>query len=205
MAATVTHCGIVILAGGTSSRLGRPKQLLPYRHTTLLGHAIEVALAAGCGPVFVVTGAHPDKLEACLANAPVVSVHNPEWEEGMASSLRTGLAAMKKAHPETDGIIFMVCDQPFVTKSVLLCLMEAQRNTGKSITASLYDGRAGTPALFHQSVFGRLMELKGDKGARVLIAGYPDEVTLIPFEKGITDIDTEKDYEQLIHSRETKK
>lgn len=193
----VNHCGIVVLAGGQSSRLGRPKQLLPYKQSTLISHAAEVALGAEMGPVVVVTGANAELIGKSLIGLPVSTIVNSGWEEGMASSLRVGLHALVESFPQTDGILFMVCDQPFVTKSLLLCLLQVQQDTGKAITACAYQGKLGTPALFHRFFFEKLMELKGDKGARLLIAAFPDEVAEVPFEEGAIDIDTKEDYEKL--------
>jgi molybdenum cofactor cytidylyltransferase len=199
MVNTVNHCGIVVLAGGQSSRLGSPKQLLPYSGSTLLRHTVDVAIDADFGPVIVVTGANSMEVKQALTGLKIQVVDNPGWQEGMASSLRVGLQEMLVSHPETDGIIFMVCDQPYVNKSVLLCLIEAQLSTGKAVAASSYQGKAGTPALFHHSFFEKLMELKGDKGARMIIAAHPNDVAEVTFEEGAIDIDTKEDYEQLLN------
>jgi molybdenum cofactor cytidylyltransferase len=199
MAYRVNHCGIVVLAGGQSSRLGSPKQLLPYKESTLIRHAATVALAANCGPVLIVTGSNEDAVTKAIEGLGVVVSTNQGWKEGMAASLRVGLKAMVERFPETDGIIFMVCDQPFVTKSLLLCLIETQQTTGKAVTACSYLDKKGTPALFHSSFFEKLMELKGDKGARMLIAAHPDEVADVPFEEGAIDIDTVDDYKRLLN------
>jgi molybdenum cofactor cytidylyltransferase len=147
----------------------------------------------------VVTGAGSEEVKEAVKGLSVEIAENEGWEEGMASSLRVGLQQMLKSHPATNGIIFMVCDQPFVTKSVLLCLIETQEKEGKAIAAAGYKGIAGTPALFHRSFFEKLMELKGDKGARMLIASYPEDVVIIPFEQGAIDIDTKEDYGRLIN------
>jgi molybdenum cofactor cytidylyltransferase len=195
----INHCGIVVLAGGQSSRLGSPKQLLPYAGSTLLRHTVDVAIDADCGPVIVVTGANSMEVMQALTGLKIQLVENPGWQEGMASSLRVGLQEMLVAHPETDGIIFMVCDQPYVNKSVLLCLIGTQHTTGRAVAASSYHGKAGTPALFHHSFFEKLMELKGDKGARMIIAAHPNDVAEVTFEEGAIDIDTREDYEQLLN------
>lgn len=194
----VTKCGIVILAAGNSSRLGSPKQLLPYKNTTLLRYTVQVALEVNCGPVMVITGANSAAITDALKGFVIEIVENTGWEEGMSSSLRTGLQVMVEKHPETDGIIFMVCDQPYITKSILLCLIETQQITGKAVVASVYHEQTGAPALFHRSFFEKLFELKGDRGARRLIASHPDDVAGVPFEAGAIDIDTKEDYEQFL-------
>jgi molybdenum cofactor cytidylyltransferase len=200
MAEMVKQYGIVILAGGQSSRLGSPKQLLSYQNNTLLRHAVRAALGVQCNAVLVVTGANDADMVPELNDLPIHVVHNPLWQEGMASTLRKGLETMRVMHPEIEGIILMVCDQPFVTKSHLLCLIEEHQKSGKAVTASAYGGKAGTPAFFHCSYFDKLIELKGDKGARALIASYPEDVSTVDFEKGAIDIDTKEDYEQLLKS-----
>jgi molybdenum cofactor cytidylyltransferase len=199
MSYRVNHCGIVILAAGQSSRLGSPKQLLPYAEISLLAHTVDVALSSGCTPVLVVVGANKETVVADIAGKNVHVVHNDGWQEGMASSLRAGLQHMQQEAPGNDGIIFMVCDQPFVTKSLLDCLILTQQTTGKAATASSYAGKLGTPALFHQTLWPQLQQLKGDTGARMLLMANPDDVTAVPFEAGVTDIDTKEDYERLIN------
>lgn len=199
MSEVITKCGIVILAAGQSSRLGSPKQLLPYQQKTLLRFAAEIALAAACGPVVVVTGAYHFKVEGVVHDLDVHLVYNDRWLEGMASSLRTGLASMLEKFPETDGIIFMVCDQPFVTKRHLLCLISQQQRNRKTITASGYAGKVGTPALFHKQIFAELMALEGDMGARLLITQYPEQTEVVHFEEGAIDIDTKEDYKRLLN------
>ena len=195
---TVMHnCAIVILAAGISSRLGSPKQLLEFDGKTLLQHAIDTALATGCPKVMVVLGARADMLKPELANQPIQVLENKNWQEGMASSIRYALKNITKAGFQPESIIFMVCDQPFVTSSLLMSLVEKGVETGMPIIASGYDDKAGTPALFHKSMFPQLMDLKGDKGARALIAAQPEKVAIVPFPKGVTDIDTVADYELL--------
>jgi molybdenum cofactor cytidylyltransferase len=93
--------------------------------------------------------------------------------------------------------IIMVCDQPYADREVLKDLVELQQRSGKPIVASEYAGRAGTPALFRRSFFPMLMQLKGDVGARHLIADHKELVAFVGFPKGITDIDTLRDYEAI--------
>lgn len=191
-------CGIIILAGGKSSRLGCPKQLLPFRNLPLILHTIQVALDANCGPILVVTGANSRQIRTHIATTGVEQVYNPGWQEGMASSLRKGLNTLLTKYPATKMVIFMVCDQPFVTKAHLLCLIEHYLQTGKKIVASTYAEKTGTPALFDKGLFAKLLQLQGDKGAKMLIASLPKETEYVALENGELDIDTPEDYERLL-------
>ncbi len=198
--ATLTNekFAIVILAAGTSARLGSPKQLLTYKGKTLLSHAVDAALETGCQSVFVVLGANIDLLRRELKNKPVIIVENLGWQEGIASSIRCGLENITKTILKPDCVIFMVCDQPYVTSSLLLKLSEKRKETGLPIIASSYNDKTGIPALFHKIFFSALMELTGNKGARKLIADNQDKVATVSFPKGITDIDTKEDYKKLV-------
>lgn len=188
---------IIILAAGSSSRFGKPKQLLPYKSKSLLMHSVDEALETGCQSVYVVLGSQIDLMRNELIDKRVVIVENAGWEEGMASSIRYGLAAAMKAKQSPAYVIFMVCDQPFVSSSLLLKLIEKKKETEMPIVASSYGIDKGTPALFHQIFFPALMELKGDKGAQKIISDNPEKVATIFFPEGIRDIDTAMDYELL--------
>jgi molybdenum cofactor cytidylyltransferase len=194
----ISNIAIIILAAGTSSRLGSPKQLLSYKGKNLLRHTVDEALETGCASVFVVLGANSELLRNELKDKPVSIVENTAWQEGMASSIRCGLETITNTILRPDSIIFMVCDQPYVSSSLLLNLVEKKNKTGMPIVASSYEDKIGTPALFHRSFFPALMELKGDRGARKLIADNPDKVGTVLFPEGITDIDTKEDYENLV-------
>lgn len=193
----IGNCALVILAAGTSSRLGSPKQLLPFKGKNLLKHSVDVALETGCQSVFVILGANSDLIRKELNEKPVIIIENSHWKEGMASSIRCGLENIKNTILRPDCVIFMVCDQPFVSSSLLLSLLEKRLETGMPIVASSYDDKIGTPALFHKSFFPALLELKGDKGARNLIRENSEKVAIVPFPEGKTDIDTVSDYEFL--------
>ena len=150
---TVEHCAIVVLAAGMSSRLGSPKQLLTYEGKSLLQHAVNIALQTTMRPVVVVVGANSDIVKKEIEKMEVKIVHNEGWQEGMASSLRYGLNAVQKSGGDIDGIIFMVCDQPHVSGSILESLLQEQHKSGLPIVASSYEDksdsyRMGTPALF---------------------------------------------------------
>jgi molybdenum cofactor cytidylyltransferase len=193
----ISNIVIVILAAGQSSRLGSPKQLLTYKGKNLLRHTVDEALETGCPSVFVVLGANSDLFRKELKDKPVMLLENADWEEGMASSIRYALKEITGTILRPDSIIIMVCDQPYVSSALLLDLVKQKNETGKHIVACRYNAQVGTPALFHRSFFPALMELKGDKGAKKLIADHPTQVATILFPDGEKDIDTKEDYESL--------
>lgn len=191
------NTAILLLAAGGSARLGRPKQLLPYEDETLLHYSVKTALASGTQPVVVVLGANADILQNELKNTDVQVEVNEDWQEGMASSIRCGIKAIAAIAPDAEGIILMMCDQPFVTPGLLNELIAAHQKTGKQIVACSYEDTFGPPAFFHHTLFDELLRLKGDIGARSIVRHHTDMVEIIPFAGGTFDVDTEADYEKL--------
>jgi molybdenum cofactor cytidylyltransferase len=191
---------IVVLAAGQSARLGSPKQLLAYGDESLLRHAVRVALDSGIGPVMVVTGAHQHSVEKELQGLSVLPVFNPQWEEGMGASIRIATEAAMEFFTEADGLLFMVCDQPYVHASHLQHLWETQVETLMPIVTSEYEGIRGTPALYHASLFEELLALEGDQGARPVLKAQGDRVATVDLSEGGVDIDTASDYAQFLNS-----
>jgi molybdenum cofactor cytidylyltransferase len=191
--------GIIILAAGNSSRLGRPKQLLELNGYTLLRNTIIQAKLVPNSFVVVVTGAYKDLIDKELAYTAAKVVHNPHWEEGMASSISLGLYKLRASNPEIQACIVTVCDQPFVTAKIFSDLLDVQATTGKGIVASAYAGTLGTPVLFGNGYFNELLGLKGQEGAKKLLSKFSDDTAPIAFEKGAVDIDTIDDYNNLIN------
>jgi molybdenum cofactor cytidylyltransferase len=188
--------GLILLAGGASVRLGRPKQLLTYHGQTLLQHSLKTATDSQAQPVLVVLGANSEALKNEIKNFNAHMVVNVDWQEGMASSIRCGIQAVTGIK-DLEGIILMVCDQPFVTTDLLNELIVTHQKTGKQIVACGYEDTFGPPVFFHQSLFEELLQLKGDIGARSILRQHTDVVEIIPFPKGTFDVDTEADYEQI--------
>jgi molybdenum cofactor cytidylyltransferase len=122
---------------------------------------------------------------------------NAEWKEGMAASIRCGLKAFAEISPAAEGVILMVCDQPFVTASILNDLITAHQKTGKPVVACGYEDTFGPPVFFHHSLFEELLQLKGDMGARGVVRQHADAVEVVPFPDGTIDVDTKNDYERL--------
>lgn len=194
----MTGVGAVILAAGSSSRMGSPKQILPFRGKSLLRHAALAALGAGCSPVIVVTGAYAELSRRELEGLDVREVLNPQWETGMASSIGTGLEGLLDADPDAAAAVLMLCDQPHVTADVLSDLAEAHRVTGSPVIASTYGGSFGVPALFSRSLFAELARLEGRAGAKQVIKRYASEARFLPFPGGEVDVDTRDDFSRLI-------
>jgi molybdenum cofactor cytidylyltransferase len=189
--------GIIILAAGNSSRLGQPKQLLPFRGSTLLSHVAGEAVRALLQPVVVVTGAYHEKISASLRVQPVTVVYNAGWQTGMGSGIGIGLAQVLAIAPDLRTVIVAVCDQPYISAELFRTLVSTSIGLRKRIVACHYAGIAGTPVLFDQKYFTALTALTGEAGAKQLLKQFPEDVATIPFPEGVIDIDTTGDVEKL--------
>jgi len=189
---------IIILAAGRSARLGSPKQLLSYHGKNLLQHTIDTAHESQAGPIIVVLGSDMDEIASNINPLHLTIVKNPDWESGMSSSIVIGINTLKSLYPDTDSVILMVCDQPFVNAKLLNDLIKKKEESGSTIVASSYENIHGTPALFHKNHLDELSALNGDAGARYLIKKYNESIQTIPFDQGSIDIDTIDDYINLM-------
>lgn len=190
--------GIIILAAGNSSRLGQPKQLLDYKGTSLLNRIVSEAVFFAAEAVVVVTGAQRRAIEESIVDESVLTCHNPNWKDGMASSIKTGLKHLLLVYPELRSCIITVCDQPYLDAGVFRSLFLKQQETGKGIVASRYSEMQGVPVLFDRQYFDALLHLDGQEGARKLLTKFKSDTAVVPFEKGAIDIDTPEDYNNLI-------
>jgi molybdenum cofactor cytidylyltransferase len=177
----------VILAAGASTRLGELKQLALLGQETLLERAVRVARKAGCGPVVVVLGAEHAQVLVNSRLGDAVPVISDEWGEGMASSIRLGVQTLGFVAGDAEGVVLMTCDQPAVTAEHLRLLMMRVE-----VKASRYAERNGVPAFFPKKYFDKLMTLKGDVGARELLA----EARYEELVGGELDVDTVEDLER---------
>jgi molybdenum cofactor cytidylyltransferase len=189
--------GIIILAAGNSSRLGRPKQLLEYKESTLLKNTVSEALKVENSFVIVVTGSNHDLIEKKLNLPEITFSFNSDWENGMSSSIANGIKQLLLLNPKCEQCVLAVCDQPFVSSLIFENLIKEHHTAQKGIVASAYSETFGTPVLFHKKYFQDLLELKGQEGAKKLIKKYAEDVVSVLFEKGNIDIDTEEDYFKL--------
>ncbi|WP_216859125.1 nucleotidyltransferase family protein [Hymenobacter citatus] len=196
--------GVLLLAAGSSSRLGRPKQLLPYEGQSLLRRAATTAVEAVLGPVVVVTGALHAELLPELTGLPVRVVHCPTWQAGMGASLKTGLAQLQlqQHQPAPTSILVLLCDQPHITPTLLRQLVVVQLATQQPIVATEYNSVRGVPVLFAESVLPLLQALPDAAGAQQLLRQHPEWVATVPFPAGAIDVDTEAHYAALVGSKE---
>lgn len=186
---------VVILAAGSSSRMGSPKQLLSYQGKPLIRHAVETAFASGCGHVIVVLGANAEPIRAALDGLPVAICENPEWAGGMGTSIRCGITRAEELG--LDGAILALADQPLVTGAILARLIEEHLQTGQPIVTSQYAGTVGVPVYFAKSHFGQLLALAPDQGCKGVILRNGDHALRIDCPEAEADIDTPDDYGRL--------
>jgi molybdenum cofactor cytidylyltransferase len=181
----------VILAAGRSIRMGGPNKLLAeINGKPLVRIAAEQALASRASPVIVVTGHQRQEVEAAIAGLDVKSVHNPDFAQGLGTSLRCGVAAVPV---ENDGAIICLADMPQVNAALIDRLIAAfDPEKGALVVLPTLDGKRGNPVLWSRRFFPDLMAIEGDVGARHLIAGYAEAVTEVPVEgdRAFTDVDT---------------
>lgn len=191
------NIAVIILAAGRSARLGSPKQLLSYRGKTLLQHSIDTALESQASPVMVVLGSTKELIEKELNKSLIIIEENTSWESGMASSVSCGINKLNSIAPDSEAVILMVCDQPYVSANLLNELIDKHLESGQSIIASSYENTLGTPALFHKSLFNELSNLEGETGAKTLIKKYSEQTGSVSFDQGSIDIDTRENYRNL--------
>jgi CTP:molybdopterin cytidylyltransferase MocA len=188
----------IIVAAGASSRLGQPKQVVIFDGEPLLQRAVQYAISADAKPVFVVLGAHRQAIQAVIDFGSAIVLVNDNWEEGLASSIRAGVKAVDVGAAEPAGVLLLTCDQPRVTAQHLRKMIEQfDSQAGAVLVASVYAGVRGTPAIFPRAMFVDLLALRGDKGARGLLARASLTVVEIELKGGEVDIDRPEDLAQL--------
>jgi molybdenum cofactor cytidylyltransferase len=193
--------GAVILAAGGSSRMGSAKQLLMLGGVPLVVRAVDAALASAARPVVVVLGSRAERVRAPISGRPVLTVLNPDWKSGMASSIRAGVAALLGAEPEIDAVLVAPCDQPALSAEVIDALAALHRASGR-VAATRFCGRNGAPAVFGRGHFERLLALSGDEGARSMLNAGAHEVSTLELPEMALDLDTPADVRRWAGGRE---
>jgi molybdenum cofactor cytidylyltransferase len=191
--------GIIVLAAGSSSRMGRSKQLLEIDGEPLLLRCAKTALAVSPRNVVVVLGANEKPHRDLIEKLPIQILSNYYWKTGMGSSIKTGLNYLLQSGAQLDAVIITVCDQPSLTTDHLMKLIQKFNQNSGAIIASSYDNSNGVPALFGRSFFSNLLLLADDQGAKKLIKQFPRQVTSVEFPNGSFDLDTEEDYQNFLN------
>ncbi len=190
--------GGILLAAGGARRFGTQKLLQPLGHVPIVRRAAERLLAGGVPALTVVLGREAAAVRAALHDLPAAFVVNRRYSAGLAGSIRAGIRALP---PDAAGALVALGDQPDVPPEVVAALLAAFRAGQGPIVAPAYRGVRGNPVLFHRSVFAELLHLRGDVGARALLAADPARVCLVPFDLAPPgDVDTPADYRRALRT-----
>lgn len=190
--------GIILLAAGSSSRMGQSKQLLEIGGEQLLLKSTQVALQSIAEKVIVVLGANESAHRKVIEQLPCEIIVNEDWQLGMGSSLKKGLAELLLIAPKLEAVLVMVCDQPLLTSEHLNQIIKKFKLAKSQIVASYYSGSAGVPALFDKSLFEKLLNAEDQAGAKKIILQHKEVVQTIDFAQGAIDLDTPEDYQTFI-------
>jgi molybdenum cofactor cytidylyltransferase len=193
-----SRIGAVILAAGTSSRMGEAKQLLRLGANTVLGQVVENVRGSRVDEIVLVLGHTAETIRKNIAVEGLTVVINNAYRQGMGTSLREGLSALPT---EVDGALIVLADQPFVRSATLDLLIDQYRQSGAQIVIPLYKGFRGNPILLDRSVFGEVMALTGDVGCRAIFGKHLEGIVKVPVEDiGILlDLDSKDDFARLQH------
>jgi molybdenum cofactor cytidylyltransferase len=192
----------VILSAGASSRMGRPKALLPYREGTFLEHLIQVTRHPRIGVTRVVLGAGADEIRTVAKLDFSMVVVNSNWEQGQLSSICEGIRSLESI--ETEGLVLCPVDHPLVSARLVSDLIGQFYLNRKSIVLPTYNGRRGHPVIFSSALYGDLLDAPADKGARAVVWAHSADVLEVPTsEEGV--VLNINDPDMLRHAIETPK
>lgn len=187
----------IVLAAGISSRMGKTKQLLPFKGSTLLGTVLENALASDLDSLVVVLGHEAENIQIRLsrqmAHQKVRITLNTDYLSGQSSSIAAGVTALEK---DADAAMFLLSDQPLIRTRTINRLIKAYSESNHKIVIPSCQGQRGNPVIFNRLLFRELEQLKNDTGARVLFKKHAADLLLFPVHDSaiLTDIDTPDDY-----------
>ena len=200
----------IILAGGTSSRMGSEhnKLLLPLHGRPVLAYVLEAALGSRARPIILVLGHQAREMRASLAatmpEGPIEIVHNPAYALGQSTSMQAGLHALLassalSAEPP-DSALFLLGDQPMITSHMIDALIQRREESGKHIILPLYQGQRGNPVLFSLDLAPELLQVSGDEGGRSILKRYPGDIATLEMGEASAnfDVDTWDAYQRVL-------
>jgi len=184
----------IVLAGGKSERMGRPKALLPFRGTTFLQHILDVISQSKVQQTVVVVGRHRDEIEPHV-QPPSRVVFNADYEQGMITSLQSGI---RELPPETTGALMFLVDHPVVDVETVNALI--QHFASDRIVLPVFEGRRGHPVLFAAGVLQEIVALSPSEGANIVVRKDPGRIVQVSVKSPgvLIDIDTPEDYQNLL-------
>lgn len=186
--------GAILLAAGSSTRLGRPKQLLMFEEQTLLERSISSIQRSQIDEFVIVLGGNAQEIQAQIDLSNFSLLVNHDWDLGMSSSMKLGLHYLISEYA-IDQVVIILCDQPFVNELLINEIIAKKEN---GIVACSYGDTIGVPALFDSKYFGELLTLQNKEGAKKIILRHLHDCDLIEFDLGSIDIDSEDDYQNLL-------
>ena len=194
-----SRVGALVLAAGSSSRMGKPKQLLPLAGTTVLERTLQNLHDAQVDEIVLVLGSSAEIIKQQLSPSSTRNLKilvNPDYSQGMASSLRAGLSAIAS---DMDATLIILADQPFIQPETLKRIIDRYRHSDAQIVIPAYKGFRGNPVLLDRSVFEEVTALKGDIGCRAIFGDHADGIVKVEVDDigVLLDIDNREDYEQL--------
>lgn len=190
----------ILLAAGLSSRMGKPKQLLPFGESTIVETVVDSMLGAKFDEVIVVVGHRASDIRDQLGERPVSTVFNPNYREGMLTSAQTGIRRLQ----ENDAFALMLVDQPFITSALIDRVVDAYIQTNKGIALPSYNYKRGHPVVFHQRYAGEILALGTDSGGvRTLFKKHSDDIHYVTVDTDwvLRDIDYREDYERALREK----
>ncbi len=190
----------IILAAGSSSRLGQSKQLLKIGKESLLRKVVLTTSAAGIDKIVVVLGAGHEKHQQEIADLPALIAFNPNWEKGIGSSLKCGIRFVMETFPDIDLAVLLVCDQPMLTSEHIKKLISTYHSKESAIVSSYYSGSPGVPVLLQRSMFAKLLDVGDGQGAKGIVKDHPASVSFVEFPEGEVDLDTPEDLKKITES-----
>jgi molybdenum cofactor cytidylyltransferase len=193
----VTAVAAIVLAAGESSRMGRPKPLLPLDGGTFLGHLLGEIRASRVDRILVVLGHRPEVILEAMPEVAPIAVVNPDHSRGQLSSLQMGIEAVRS---QADAILMCLADHPFVDARLLDAIITAHEDNGSPIVIPTFSGRRGHPTLFARSLFAELLAAPLDQGARYVVRAHASEILELPTDEPgvIADVDTPELYEEWL-------
>jgi molybdenum cofactor cytidylyltransferase len=185
----------IVLAAGESSRMGRPKPLLPLNGDTFLGHLLAQLRAARVQRVVVVLGHRPEQVLDAMPEVRDFAVVNEQFQLGQLSSFIVGLETVGS---DVDAVLLCLADHPFISADLIDKLIEGFDTTGHSIVIPVYGGRRGHPVLFAAPLYAELRAAPLDQGARVVVRAHAEEILEIATDEAgiLADVDTPEDYDR---------